>query len=531
MPLVEGAIRQQKTDERGKMKKIFSILLALVLGVSLMATPALASSSPVWHTADQQTNSGNTTAGSVAKPGNLTEGNLVILIIVKQNSLNTTDPGIIPPDGFNLIRYEHDSAATARPEVLAYWKIATDSEPATYNFTVEHDDPQWKAIAGRVTGHCPTTPIGKHSGTHSGDTTVTSLAIPGIATSKDNVLLVGAVVARGDAAAPTNFAKPATMDELWAIDGSGSGSDGAPGTGGGEEAFVTQGATETRTFNWTGASHAAGLMFEILLANYALTMAVAPTGSGNAIDLTNASPYAAGTIVNITAAAAPGYQFVDWTATAGEFGNVTAAETIFTMPTQNVTATANFVEVPLPQVTTQAATNITSYSAIVNMSYIVGNFSSVEVRFACKRSTDQAWFYTTWVSRTADATYTEVLTGLALQTEYEFKAQLKYNGTVIEGAAHRFTTARGPRIGFCFIATAAYGTPTAEQIDVLREFRDVVLLESTAGSRFVALYYRLSPPIADFIARSDLLRTLVRELLVDPVVWMVEATGDIWRKG
>jgi len=81
----------------------------------------------------------------------------------------------------------------------------------------------------------------------------------------------------------------------------------------------------------------------------------------------------------------------------------------------------------------------------------------------------------------------------------------------------------------CFIATAAYGTPTAEQIDVLREFRDVVLLESAAGSQFVALYYRFSPPIADFIARSDLFRILVRELLVDPVVWIVEATGDIWR--
>ena len=81
----------------------------------------------------------------------------------------------------------------------------------------------------------------------------------------------------------------------------------------------------------------------------------------------------------------------------------------------------------------------------------------------------------------------------------------------------------------CFIATAAYGTPTAEQIDVLREFRDVVLLKSTVGSQFVALYYRFSPPIADFIARSDLLRTLVRELLVDPIVWIVEATGDMCR--
>jgi hypothetical protein len=274
---------------------------------------------------------------------------------------------------------------------------------------------------------------------------------------------------------------------------------------------------------------------------YALTMAVAPTGSGNATDLTNASPYAAGTVVNITAAAATGYRFGNWTATAGEFGNVTLAETIFTMPAQAVTVTANFEVVSLPPeiptVTTEAATDISSYSGSMHMSYTMGTFNPVEVRFACKRSTDPAWFYTTWVSRTADGTYTEVLTGLYPETEYVFKAQLKYIGTVIEGATSRFTTARGASTGIgdflgyfgCFIATAAYGTPTAEQIDVLREFRDVVLLKSTVGSQFVALYYRLSPPIADFIARSDLLRTLVRELLIDPIVWIVEATGDIWR--
>jgi len=108
---------------------------------------------------------------------------------------------------------------------------------------------------------------------------------------------------------------------------------------------------------------------------------------------------------------------------------------------------------------------------------------------------------------------------------------------VIEGAISRFTTATGTStslndlLGYfgCFIATAAYGTPTAEQIDVLREFRDVVLLKSTVGSQFVVLYYRLSPPVADFIAGNEVLRTLVRELLVDPIVWLVEATGDIWR--
>jgi uncharacterized repeat protein (TIGR02543 family) len=83
--------------------------------------------------------------------------------------------------------------------------------------------------------------------------------------------------------------------------------------------------------------------------------------------------------------------------------------------------------------------------------------------------------------------------------------------------------------GVCFIATAAYGSPTAEQLDILRAFRDEALLESAVGSQFVDLYYRLSPPIADFISGSSFLRTLVRELLVDPVVWVVGATGDLWR--
>jgi uncharacterized repeat protein (TIGR02543 family) len=251
--------------------------------------------------------------------------------------------------------------------------------------------------------------------------------------------------------------------------------------------------------------------------------------------------YAGGTVVNLVATPEAGCQFGNWTASAGTFGNPNAAVTNFTMPAQNVTITAHFEEgvspPEVPTVTTQCATDVSSYSGTVHMSYTVGDFSPVEVRFACKRSTDPAWFYSTWASITADGNYTEVLTGLVSQTQYEFKAQLKYDGTPIEGASRQFTTATGAStslndlLGYfgCFIATAAYGSPTAKQIDVLREFRDEVLLESTVGSQFVALYYRLSPPIADFIARSDLLRALVRELLVDPIVWIVDATGDIWR--
>jgi hypothetical protein len=262
---------------------------------------------------------------------------------------------------------------------------------------------------------------------------------------------------------------------------------------------------------------------------YDLTLEVHPLGSGTVTDLTDDPPYPEDAVVEIKAKANPSYRFVEWTAQpAVEFGNVTAPSTTFTMPGEAVTVAAHFQQ--MPSAITHAATDVLSYSAIVNMSYTVGDFSPVAVRFAWRRSVDTAWFYTDWVSRTADGDYAEVLTGLAARTEYEFKAQLEYDDTVMEGATRPFATGAQPLLGLgCFIATAVYGSPTAEQLDVLREFRDVVLLGSTTGTRFVTLYYRLSPPVADFIAGNAFLRTLVRELLVDPVVWIVQATGNLWR--
>jgi len=77
---------------------------------------------------------------------------------------------------------------------------------------------------------------------------------------------------------------------------------------------------------------------------YDLTMAVSLGGSGTATDLTNASPYTAGTNVSIKAVAAAGYEFVSWTAPAGTFADANAVQTTFTMPAQQVTVTANFFQ-------------------------------------------------------------------------------------------------------------------------------------------------------------------------------------------
>jgi len=80
----------------------------------------------------------------------------------------------------------------------------------------------------------------------------------------------------------------------------------------------------------------------------------------------------------------------------------------------------------------------------------------------------------------------------------------------------------------CFIATAAYGTDTAEEINTLREFRDVVLLPGGLGTEFVSLYYEVSPPIAVVISQHDFLRTAVMVGFIDPVVAILSWSHALW---
>lgn len=79
--------------------------------------------------------------------------------------------------------------------------------------------------------------------------------------------------------------------------------------------------------------------------------------------------------------------------------------------------------------------------------------------------------------------------------------------------------------GGCFIATAAYGTPMAEDVRVLRAFRDQHLLDNAAGRWFVKQYYSLSPPVADYIREREGLKLLVRAgltPLVELSKWLVD---------
>jgi hypothetical protein len=77
----------------------------------------------------------------------------------------------------------------------------------------------------------------------------------------------------------------------------------------------------------------------------------------------------------------------------------------------------------------------------------------------------------------------------------------------------------------CFIATAAYGTPMAEEIQILREFRDKYLLTNPLGQALVDVYYRVSPPVAEFITEHPSLKPVVRTGLLPAVAMSAVAVN------
>jgi len=67
--------------------------------------------------------------------------------------------------------------------------------------------------------------------------------------------------------------------------------------------------------------------------------------------------------------------------------------------------------------------------------------------------------------------------------------------------------------GGCLIATAAYGTRYEEHVVALVKFRDKYLLTSAGGTWLVKRYYSLSPRVAEFIARHEIVRAVVRQII------------------
>lgn len=73
----------------------------------------------------------------------------------------------------------------------------------------------------------------------------------------------------------------------------------------------------------------------------------------------------------------------------------------------------------------------------------------------------------------------------------------------------------------CFVATAAWGSAMASQVDALRRARDRLRPASVMAATATDLYYRSGPPAAALLRRSETARAAVRRLL-SPVATAAE---------
>jgi uncharacterized repeat protein (TIGR02543 family) len=206
--------------------------------------------------------------------------------------------------------------------------------------------------------------------------------------------------------------------------------------------------------------------------------------------------YDAGTVVSLAATPASGYQFVNWTGDVGTIANINAASTTITM-NGDYSITANFEAIPAGQYRLDISSSGCGYVNTPGEGIFAYDEGTV-VELVANPVGDNVFVkWTGDVSTIADVE--DATTNITMNGDYAITATFLCEGRL------------------CFIATAAYGTPMAKEIEILREFRDKYLMTNPVGKGLVEFYYRVSPPIAEFITEHPTLKPIVRAGLVPAV--------------
>jgi len=214
--------------------------------------------------------------------------------------------------------------------------------------------------------------------------------------------------------------------------------------------------------------------------------------------------YDTGTVVSLTATPASGYQFVNWTGDVGIVANINAASTIITM-NGYYSITANFEAIPAGQYSLAISSSGCGYVNTPGEGIFAYDEGTV-IELVANAVGDNP--FVEWIGDVSTiADVEDAITTITMHGDYAITA------TFLCG------------YGMCFIATAAYGTPMAEEIQILREFRDEYLLTNPLGQALVDFYYKVSPPIAEFITEHPSLKPIVRAGLMPAVAMSAVAVN------
>ena len=153
---------------------------------------------------------------------------------------------------------------------------------------------------------------------------------------------------------------------------------------------------------------------------------------------------------------------------------------------------------------------------------VIGMVQRYEVRYLVGEPVTadnwaSAWPSTATVVPVAAGQMQELdVTGLLPATDYYIGIRASdncFNSSGVASIKVTTATAKVGEVDACFVATAAYGSVMANDVEMLRHFRDSVLQRTALGELAVETYYTFGPAAAGMISQSELLRETARDAL------------------